>query len=175
MGISPYQIWLPLRVGAVIFSVLAADLLGQVDSRAISLQVRQHEQESKEFTAKRSDGENDFITRRVRVLEINCRLVGSSVPQSVVIEWFFFGKEPLNNKVFAWSTGSETVQIGLKGQTIRAVSSPLASSSGYRSEGTRRYKTQDSVRPHGWAVRVLSNGKVVKTSESTAGLLKLTK
>lgn len=155
--------------------VLSAKLVGQVESRAISLQVRQHEQESKEFTAKRSDGENDSVTRRVRVLEINCRLVGTTIPKTVVVEWFFFGKEPLNNKVFAWSTGSETVQIGSAGKTIRAVSSPLASASGYRSEGTRRYKSQDGVRPHGWAVRVLSNGKVVKTSESTAGLLKLAK
>ena len=157
-----------------IVMILAASAAAQVDPRAFSLQVTQHESQEKEFTAKRSDGENDSIIRRVRILDISCKLVGGSA-KKVNVEWWFFSKEPLNNKVRVWSTGSKEAVVGASGSKIRAVSEPLATGTSYRSEGLRRYISESGAKPHGWAVRVTAGGKLVQVAESSPGLTKLIK
>ena len=153
-------------------AIFAASALAQVDPRSFSLHVTQHETQEKEYTAKRSDGENDSVIRRVRALDISCRLIGST-PKGVTIEWWFFSKEPLNNKVRAWSTGSKQVVVGPAGAKVRAVSEPLATETSFRSEGLRRYRSESGAKPHGWAVRVTAAGKLVQLAESSPGLIKL--
>lgn len=154
--------------------IFAASAVAQVDPRAFSLQVTQHESQEKEYTAKRSDGENDSIIRRIRVLDISCKLVGGSA-RKVNVEWWFFSKEPLNNKVRVWSTGFKEVLVGSSGTKIRAVSEPLSTGTSYRPEGLRRYLSESGAKPHGWAVRVTAAGKVVQVAESSPGLIKLLK
>jgi len=145
-----------------------------ISPAAVALDVRQIESQEKEYTAKRSDGENDFELFKKRGLRIDCRVLGAQATE-LTIEWYFFNKDPLNAKVKLWSQGSRDLSVGSTQVSFVAESDVLRSSTSSTAIGSQRYRSTRGDVPHGWAVRVLQEGRVLKVVESSRGFIEVAK
>lgn len=143
-----------------------------IDPNGVVLHVTQEQKQISQLHSRTSDGRRDRSTRRVRILNVDCRVLGHGPAESALFRWFFIGRSPVDGKFDYYSVGSKSVEIP-KGKTIELtiVSDPLKQDEYVEMEfATSVYVTAGST-PHGWVLMLIQNGYVVSQAASEAGLI----
>lgn len=155
---------------AALLGIYCYGLRAAVPASALSVEVRQSDSQQKEYTTKRASGDHDFTVSKTRSLTIKCQ-VATPTSHPLKVRWFFIARDKLNSRNGVWSSGEKDIVAGRVGFSFVAESEPLEQGVYTKFEGVNGIRTTSSTSPHGWAVEVLSDGRVIKTVESSNGLL----
>lgn len=145
----------------------------RIDPREVVMRVELIQKQESEINAKRSFGERDTTTKHKRALRIECRLLGSTFPKPATLHWYFVGRDPTNGKIAVYGSGEHATYFGNLQTVIFGEAPELEESVSHRSEGTMRIKSKTGVRPHGWAVLMKQEGRVVASAESVQGIVRM--
>lgn len=133
------------------------------------IDVKMEQFQQSRLESRRSDGRNSKTTNRSRVLNISLRHMGSSPPEAGLVQWFFLAKDSVDGVIDYYSQGEERVTIhNHMPVTLRVMSDSFQLSEHTREEFRTTVRVRSSSgEPHGWVVRVLQNGRVIKSVGST--------
>ena len=157
---------------ALIF-LLSESARAVISEANLMIDVTQEQIQQSKLNAKRSDGRRDTTKKQIRVLNVECRSIGSQKDEPVTFRWFFIGKDPLEGKFDYYSQGRTEGRIPRSSSLkLRIVSDALEQDNYVEQEFlTSVFVTSIDMLPHGWVLWVLQNGKLVKATASTPDLI----
>ncbi len=126
--------------------------------------------QSKEITKKRSDGRHDSSQSVFAELIVKHRCIGLPVPTTIGIEATFIAVDPENGKLTIQSTKREIVKLSSIVTTTVITSDPIEKTIKHVTEGLTRTKDSSGLKPTGWILSFVENGRIFLTKESSSGL-----
>lgn len=163
--------FLPVLLGGLAM-VLPLPMHAALSERALVVNVAQEQIQQSLLNARTSDGRRDRSVKRIRVLNVDARAVGSRTPERVNLRWFFIGKSPLSGKFDYYSKGAKDVTLPAAGSLkLRLVSEPLEQNQYYEQEFLTSIHVTAGDIPQGWIVEFYQDGKRIYQTASESGLL----
>lgn len=153
--------------------VLAGPCLAAINPRAVILNIRQSQAQQQTLNAVASDGRRDRTIKSVRILDVECRVMGDGYAERASLRWFFIGKNALDGRFDYYSHGSREVTVPRRDLLkLRIVSEPLRQDKYVEQEFFASVKvTAGSVTPHGWVLWLVQDGETIKAEASDPGML----
>ena len=152
--------------------MLPASLFAALEPNGVVLRVTQEQKQLNELHSRTSDGRRDRSTKRVRILNVDCRVLGHGPSEAALFRWFFIGRSPVDGKFDYYSIGSKDIDLP-RGRTIELniVSDPLKQDEYVEKEFDTSVSVTAGSMPHGWVLMLIQNGYVVTQVASEPGLI----